>query len=64
MNAPKTAARIAALCASTAMTALLFFSQFGLAEHYTTEADAVVAAQRAKQVAHQAAETAVRQPNS
>jgi hypothetical protein len=64
MSAPKNSVRIAALCASVAMTSLLVLSQFGLADHYNTEADAILAAQRAQQLAQQASETAAKLPRS
>ena len=46
--------RAACLLASATLTALLLGSQFGLAENYTRQADAVVAAKRAQPVAQQA----------
>lgn len=45
---------------SATLTALLLGSQFGLAENYTRQADAVVAAKRAQPVAQQASPAARR----
>ena len=43
----KAAARVAALCASAAATAVIVGSQLGLAHHYVKEADVLMAAKRA-----------------
>jgi hypothetical protein len=57
------AARIAALVATVAVTTLVFASQLGLAGHYTSEADAVLAAKRVAPVAQNAGSVASqRQP--
>jgi len=46
MSASENSVRIVALCATIAMTSLPVLSQLGLADHYPTEADAILAAQR------------------
>lgn len=59
-----TATRIGAAFAAVTMTTLILGSQLGLAGHYTAEADAVFAAQRAAPVAHNGAGSVPRQPGS
>jgi hypothetical protein len=54
--------RAGAAFAAITMTTLILGSQLGLAGHYTTEADAVLAAKRAAPVAHNTAGSATRQP--
>ena len=55
------ATRVAAASAAIVMTTLIFISQIGLARHYASGADAVVAAQRAAPVAQSTANRATRQ---
>jgi len=64
MSASENSVRIVALCATIAMTSLPVLSQLGLADHYPTEADAILAAQRTQQLAQQASETAAKLPRS
>jgi hypothetical protein len=59
-----TTARIGAAFAAITTTTLILGSQLGLAGHYTTEADAVLAAKRAAPVAHNSAGSAARQPGA
>jgi hypothetical protein len=58
MNARNATTRIAALLAAVAMTTLTLGSQFGLAGHYSAEADAVMAAKRTAPVAQTTATAA------
>jgi len=61
MNTQRKPVQLGALLASMAMTALLIGSQLGLADHYTTQADAMLAAKRSAPVA-QAASAGVPAP--
>ena len=61
MNESRTAIRAASLLASLVVTAAIFGSQLGLADHYTRQADTALAAKRAAQpVAQQGNVTASR----
>jgi hypothetical protein len=46
INLPSTTARVTAFLAAAGMSTLLVVSQFGLASHYTGEADQRLAQQR------------------
>lgn len=63
MNASNASIRIAAMLAAAVMTTLTLSLQFGLARHYSAEAEALMAAKRAPPVAQTAA-TAARQRNA
>lgn len=60
MNSRNASARIAALLAAMAMTTLILGLQFGLAWHYTAEAEAVMAAKQTAPVAQTDATAAPR----
>ena len=64
MNAHRPAQRLAALCAALVMSVLVIASQLGLAEHYVTAADAMLAARQAPHLAQGASAPAPRRPNS
>ena len=64
MNSHRTATRIAGVLSSIVLTLAIVGSQFGLADHYTSDADAQVAMRQAVVVTQAASASTAQYPRS